>query len=207
MFERHQPMKENSTPVRKTKVIVLSGPSGVGKTTLCNRIVEIRDDIKYSISATSRPKRPGEKHGREYYFYTETDFKKSIALNMFVEYAEVHGHLYGTPKKFLENMLDQRFHVIMDVDVHGARSLMDEYPYPEGLYFFIIPPDIAELERRLRQRNTDPTDEIKNRLATAREELKYRTDYQFVIENRDLEQTLEQILETIDRETVQQDGS
>jgi guanylate kinase len=119
---------------------------------------------------------------------------------MFIEYAEVHGHLYGTPKNHLEQMLNQGFHMIMDVDVNGAQSLMQKYPYPHGLYFFIIPPDIAELERRLRMRNTDPTEEIQNRLATALEELKYRDDYQFVFENKNLEQTLEQVVATIDKE-------
>ena len=164
----------------------------------------MRHDIRYSISATSRPKRPGEEHGREYFFYTREDFKKHINEHIFIEYAEVHGHLYGTPKQFLEQQLMLGLHVIMDVDVHGAQTLMQEYPYPQALYFFIIPPDIVELERRLRQRNTDATNEIQNRLKKAAEELKYKDDYQFVIENRDLEQTLKQVLSTIDKELSKQ---
>lgn len=183
------------------RLIVLSGPSGVGKTTLCKRIVDIRDDIVYSISATSRPKRKGEKEGREYFFLTKTEFESWIDKGRFIEYAEVHGHLYGTPKQFLEDTTHTGLHVIMDVDVHGARTLMNAYPYPSGLYFFIIPPDIAELERRLLQRNTDATHEIQHRLANAREELKYKNDYQFVIENKDLEESLTRILATIDHET------
>ena len=176
----------------------------MGKTTLCNRIVRLRDDIAYSISATSRPKRPGEEHGREYYFYTKEEFQRHIDDHMFIEYAEVHGHLYGTPRSFLTQQLLQGIHVIMDVDVHGAQILMREYPYPRGLFFFIIPPDIAELERRLRSRNTDATNEIENRLEKAIDELKYKDDYQFVIENKDLEETLKLVLTTIDNEVSKQ---
>jgi guanylate kinase len=184
------------------KLIVLSGPSGVGKTTLCKRILAMRDDIIYSVSATSRPMRPGEKHGREYFFLTKAEFQRWIELEKFIEYAEVHGQLYGTPKRFLEENLTRGKHVIMDVDVRGARTLMGVFPYPSGLYFFIIPPDIAELERRLLQRNTDADKEIRSRLASALEELEYRNDYQFVIENNDLEETLLDILTTIDAETA-----
>lgn len=194
----------NSTRPIQGRLIVLSGPSGVGKTTLCNRIIGMRGNIKYSISATSRPRRHGEKNGREYFFLSAAEFAEWIEQDRFIEYAKVHGHLYGTPRRFLEKTMEQGSHVIMDVDVLGARTLMQSYPYPSGLYFFIIPPDIAELERRLLQRNTDANSEIKYRLAKAREELQYKDDYQFVMENNDLEETLEQVLATIDRETAKE---
>ncbi|MBN2621170.1 guanylate kinase [candidate division WOR-3 bacterium] len=194
-------MTGSPVPLIPGRLIVLSGPSGVGKTTLCSRIVSMREDIKYSISATSRPRRQGEKNGREYFFLSKREFAKWIEQNRFIEYAEVHGHLYGTPRCFLEQTMEQGLHVIMDVDVLGARILMQRYPYPFGLYFFIIPPDIAELERRLLLRNTDANSEIKYRLAKAQEELRYKEDYQFIIENKDLEKTLEQVLAMIDQET------
>jgi guanylate kinase len=194
-------MPDNTQREIPGRLIVLSGPSGVGKTTLCSCIVRMRGDIKYSISATSRPRRQGEKNGREYFFLSKPEFAEWIKQDRFIEYAEVHGHLYGTPKRFLEQTIEHGLHVIMDVDVFGARTLMQRYPYPSGLYFFIIPPDIAELERRLLQRNTDANSEIKYRLAKAREELQYKDDYQFIIENKDLEKTLEQVLATIDHET------
>ena len=184
--------------MNRGKLIVLSGPSGVGKTTICKRIIKERSDVRYSISATSRPRRKDEKDGREYIFLTRDEFKEWIEEDRFIEYAEVHGNLYGTPRKELEENLKKGFNVLMDVDVKGAKRLMKFYP--DGLYFFIIPPDIAELERRLLKRNTDENRVIKDRLKRALEELKYKSDYKYVIENRDLEATIEKIKKIIERE-------
>lgn len=181
------------------KLIVLSGPSGVGKTTLCKKIIERRSDIRYSISATSRPMRRDEKNGREYFFLSEREFKEWIERGFFIECAVVHNYLYGTPKKYLEDNLGNGYHVIMDVDVQGAKKLMKLYP--DGIFVFVIPPDVVELEKRLQKRNTDKNEEIQSRLATALEELKYKNDYKHVIENRDLEDTVSKILSIIENET------
>ena len=183
---------------KQGKLIVLSGPSGVGKTSICKEILNLRSDIRYSVSATSRPIRQGEKNNREYIFLTESEFKDWIKKDRFVEYACVHGNLYGTPRQTLENTLNKRYHVLMDIDVHGARVLMQSNP--DGLYFFIIPPDFAELEQRLIKRNTDKNEVIKNRLAKAFEELSYKNDYKYIIENRDLARTVQQILSIIEKE-------
>ena len=183
---------------KRGKLIVLSGPSGVGKTTICQRILNARSDIQYSISATSRPMREGEENNREYIFITESEFNDWIAKGLFIEYARVHGNLYGTLKKNLEDNLSGGHHVLMDIDVQGARVLMNSYP--NGLYFFIIPPNFAELEQRLIKRNTDKNEVIKNRLAKAFEELKYKQDYKYIIENRDLDDTVAEILEIINIE-------
>ena len=180
------------------KVIVLSGPSGVGKTTICDRILAERPDVRYSVSATSRPKRTVEKDGREYIFLSTEEFKQWIAQGRFVEYAEVYGNLYGTPKKSLEDGLNTGFNILMDVDVHGAKRLMNLYP--NGIYFYIIPPDIAELERRLKKRDTDEDEVIKNRIAKAMHELEYRKDYRHVIENKNLQTTVRRILKIIEDE-------
>ncbi len=177
---------------------MLSGPSGVGKTTICEKLLSARSDLRYSISATSRPKRKVEKDGREYIFLTKEEFKKWIRQGFFVEYAEVYGNYYGTPKKPLEDLLNKGLHVLMDVDVQGAKNLMKVYP--GGIYFFIIPPDIAELERRLKKRDTDEDEVIKNRLSKALEELKYEKDYRHVIENKNLETTVTTILRVIEKE-------
>ncbi len=181
------------------KLIVLSGPSGVGKTTLCKKIIKRRSDIRYSISATSRPMRRDEKNGREYFFLSEKEFKEWIERGLFIECAVVHNYLYGTPKKYLEENLSNGYHVIMDVDVQGAKKLMKLYP--DGIFVFVIPPDVVELEKRLQKRNTDKNEEIQSRLATALEELKYKNDYKHVIENRDLEDTVREILSIIENET------
>ncbi len=184
------------------RLIVLSGPSGVGKTSICQRILNARSDIRYSVSATSRAMREGEENNREYIFITESEFKDWIEKNLFIEYALVHGNLYGTLKKNLEDTLVSGYHVLMDIDVQGARVLMDAYP--NGLYFFIVPPDFAELEQRLIKRNTERNDVIKNRLAKAFEELRYKEDYKYIIENRDLDDTVSKILTIIDNELGEQ---
>lgn len=183
---------------KRGKLIVLSGPSGVGKTSICQRMLNSRSDIRYSVSVTSRPMRQGEKNNREYIFLTEAEFKDWIEKERFVEYAWVHGNLYGTPRHTLENTLNKGHHVLMDIDVHGARVLMNSYP--DGLYFFIVPPDFAELEQRLIKRNTDKNEVIKNRLAKAFEELSYKNDYKYIIENRDLARTVQEILLIIEKE-------
>jgi len=180
------------------KLFVLSGPSGVGKTTIYKRILECCPDIVYSVSATSRPKRKNEEEGREYIFLTKSEFKQWIHKGLFVEYAEVHGNLYGTPKQFLDESLGKGCHVLMDVDVKGARKLMELYP--GGIYIFIAPPDFEELKKRLLKRNTDKDEAIENRLVTALEELKHRHKYNYVIENRDLEQTVEKVFSIIKKE-------
>ncbi|MEO0123574.1 MAG: guanylate kinase [candidate division WOR-3 bacterium] len=185
---------------KRAKLIVISGPSGVGKTTICNEIVARRKDIVYSISATSRAKRKGEVNGREYFFLTEKEFKRWIAEGKFAEYAIVHGHYYGTPKDFLEKNLKNGFHVLMDIDVQGAKKLMPLYP--DGIYIFVLPPDFAELKKRLIKRNTDNEKEIENRLKTATKELKYMKDYKYVVKNINLEETITEILKIIDRETI-----
>ena len=184
--------------MNKGTLVVLSGPSGVGKTTLCKKILDARQDIRYSVSATSRPIRRGEEDGREYIFLSGHEFEEWIKLGKFIEYAEVHGSFYGTPKAALEDMLCRGFNVLMDVDVTGARNLMKLYP--DALYFFIIPPDFRELEQRLKKRNTERDDAIKNRLCRALEELQYKNDFKHIIENRDIDETVKRILTVISTE-------
>ncbi len=183
---------------KRGKLFVLSGPSGVGKTTIYKRILECCPDIVYSVSATSRLKRKDEEEGREYIFLAESEFRQWIDKGLFVEYAEVHGNLYGTPKQFLDKSLSKGCHVLMDVDVKGAGKLMALYP--NGIYIFIAPPHFEELKKRLLKRNTDKDEAIENRLATALEELKYKHKYKYVIENCDLEDTIEKVLAIIKKE-------
>lgn len=184
---------------RVGKLIILSGPSGVGKTTICNKIIQQRSDIVYSISATSRQRRKGEKHGREYYFLSEDEFKNWIKQEKFVEYAIVHGNYYGTPREFLEENLKKGLNVLMDIDVQGAKKLMNLYP--DGIFIFLLPPNFDELKKRLLKRNTDDEKEISNRLKTAEEEMKYMRDYRYVVKNENLEETVTEILKIIDKET------
>ncbi len=184
--------------MNRGRIIVLSGPSGVGKTTICDRILAGRSDVRYSVSATSRSKRTVEKNGREYIFLSADEFRQWITQDRFVEYAEVYGNFYGTPRKSLEIGLSAGYNILMDVDVQGARRLMNLYP--DGIFFYIMPPDIAELERRLKRRDTDKDEVIKKRIAKAKQELEYRKDYKYVIENNDLQMTISKILGIIEDE-------
>lgn len=184
--------------MNKGRIIVLSGPSGVGKTTICNRLLASRSDLRYSVSATSRPKRSVEKNGREYIFMDTAEFRQKIEEGFFIEYAEVYGNYYGTPVAALEQGLSSGYNILMDVDVQGARKLMDHYP--DGIFIFIMPPDIAELERRLKKRDTDHDAVIRKRLANARRELAYKDDYHYVIENRDLDETFARIASIVEHE-------
>ena len=182
------------------KLIVLSGPSGVGKTSLCERILKNNSRMRYSVSATSRPRRKGERNGREYIFLTERTFEKWIAQNKFIEHARVHGNLYGTPRKFLIDSLNKGRDVLMDVDVQGGKSLMKEFP--DGIMIFILPPNYAELRKRLINRRTDHLHIIKSRLRRARQELRYKKDYDYTVVNRDLNRTVRQIIKIINSEKM-----
>ncbi|MBE0433874.1 guanylate kinase [candidate division WOR-3 bacterium] len=184
--------------MNRGRIIVLSGPSGVGKTTICERLLASRSDLRYSVSATSRPKRLVEKSGREYIFMGPSEFKEKIRDGYFAEYAEVYGNYYGTPAGALEQGLSAGYNILMDVDVQGGRKLM--HLYPDGIFIFIMPPDIAELERRLKKRDTDHDTVIKKRLANARRELAYKVDYRYVIENKDLEETIARIMGIVENE-------
>jgi guanylate kinase len=184
--------------LNRGRIIVVLGPSGVGKTTICKKILKHRSDVRFSISATSRPQRKDEKNYREYIFLSEKEFRKWIEEGRFIEYAEVHGNMYGTPKNALEENLNEGNHVLLDVDVKGALNLMKLYP--DGIYFFIVPPGIKELEERLRRRNTDETSTIIKRLANAVEEFKHAGKFKHVIENRTLNEAVEDILSIIEKE-------
>ncbi len=183
---------------KKPKLIVISGPSGVGKTTICNEIIARRKDIVYSISATSRQKRKGEVNGREYFFLSSDEFQRWIKQGRFVEYAKVHGNYYGTPREFLEENLKEGKSVLLDIDVQGAKKLMKIYP--DGIYIFILPPDFDELKNRLKKRNTDDDKVIEKRLKNASNELKYLSDYKYAVKNIVLEETIKEILGIIDEE-------
>jgi guanylate kinase len=121
-----------------------------------------------------------------------------VEQGVFIEYAEVYGNLYGTPKKPLEAMLERGLHVLLDIDVQGAKRLMKIYP--DGIYFFIVPPDVAELERRLKKRDTDRDEVIRNRLAKSLEELNYMSDYKYIIENKNIDATVSKILSVVEQE-------
>lgn len=185
--------------IRRGRIIVISGPSGVGKTTICDRILERRRDIGYSVSATSRPRRKGERSGREYYFLPETLFKDWIKKGRFIEWAIVHGYRYGTPRQYLDRQLVSGRHVLLDVDVQGGKSL--KRLYKNGVFIFIKPPSFRELRKRLLNRRTENQDDLKTRLAAVWREIKCRKDYGHTVINDDRDRTVDRILSIIEKET------
>ncbi|MCU0608976.1 MAG: guanylate kinase [Chitinispirillaceae bacterium] len=157
--------------VRKGKIIVFSAPSGAGKNTLIDHVRETVPDMVYSISATTRQPRPGEVDGRNYIFLSEDEFRRRIDRQEFAEWALVHGHYYGTPRSMIDATIAAGKHIIMDIDVAGKKKF--DVVYPEAFGILILPPSIAELERRLRARQTDDEATIRLRLANAKNEIAF----------------------------------
>ena len=164
--------------------LVLSGPSGVGKTSVVGHLLSRGGDIVFSVSATTRPRREGESDGREYLFYDEERFRRGVESGEFVEHASVHGRWYGTPRAPLEAALARGQIVILDVDVQGGRSL--RHACPDGVFVFVYPPSLEVLEARLRGRATDAPQVIAERLANAPGEMARYVEYDYVIVNDDL---------------------
>lgn len=166
-------------------LVVLSGPSGAGKNTLLSAVLPRIPDLKYSVSATTRPPRPGEKDGVDYFFLQESEFQAKIAAGEFLEWAEFAGYRYGTPRRFVEECLEQGLTVITDINIEGARQIKKNLP--SGVFVFLLPPSIQELQKRLHARGTDSSEAIDRRLKIALEEMAAIVDYDYWILNRDLE--------------------
>ena len=172
------------------KLVVLSGPSGAGKTTIAKHL-EKHANLRPSISATTRARRPNEVDGEDYFFLTREQFRAWIDQGQFIEFAEVFGNLYGTPHKGLEAIQAQGFHPLLDVDVQGCAQLR-KMGYP-GVYIFISVPDPATLRRRLQQRGT-PADEIERRVARYEMEMSQRKQlYDHEVENQDLNRAIAEV--------------
>jgi guanylate kinase len=179
----------------KKKLLVISGPSGVGKGTVLKEVFKNRTDIKYSVSCTTRKPREGEENGIHYFFLTQAEFKKEIENNNFLEWAEFSGNYYGTNKNFVLKTLNDGYHVILEIETQGALQVKEKMP--DCTMIFIAPPSIEELEKRLRGRNTETEDAIKKRLSIVETELKRSTLYDFVVVNEDVNKAAAEITEII----------
>jgi guanylate kinase len=174
-------------------LLVVSGPSGSGKTTLCRQLADAGEAI-YSVSATTRAPRPGEVHGRDYFFLSESEFEKSIALDEFFEHARVHGNLYGTLKSFVKENLERGIDVLMDIDVEGAaqvRACQDELVRRCHTDVFILPPSVESLKERLANRGTEDADKLALRLKNALTEIDHWHEYDYALVSGSREQDLE----------------
>jgi guanylate kinase len=182
----------------KGLIFVISAPSGAGKTTICRHLSQNRKKLKYSVSCTTRPRRAGEKNGIDYYFMTERDFKSSVKKHGFAEWACVHGHYYGTPRKALDTLLGRGIDVIMDIDVQGGLKI--KRAYPEAVLVFVMAPSYRELERRLKARNKDSEQVIAKRMRNARLELKSLPRYEYLVINDKLKDAEADVASIIDAE-------
>ncbi len=165
-----------------SKLIVLSAPSGAGKTTLCKKLLEEFDELILSISTTTRAPRGREKNGVEYFFVTKEAFQKKIDSSRFAEWAEVHGNFYGTSKDFIDQAHADGKSLLLDIDVQGAESLRKSYPH-QTVTIFIRPPSMEELEKRLRARGTESEDKIQTRLKNAATEMGQMNLFDHVVVN------------------------
>jgi guanylate kinase len=180
--------------------IVLSSPSGGGKTTITEMLLERRHDVGYSVSCTTRRPRDGEVDGRDYYFIARDDFLARQSKGAFAESAEVHGNLYGTLRAEVERVFASRRHVIMDIDVQGATQFATAYP--ESVLIFLLPPSAETLLARLAGRGTEDRSEFVQRVRGAREELKAVSFYHYAVVNDDLENTYHLVSSIVDTESV-----
>lgn len=168
---------------QKGKLFVISGPSGAGKSTVVAKAIAARDDVCFSVSVTTRDPRNGEIDGKDYYFIDEVRFDEMVRNDELLEHAEYVGCHYGTPRAFVEQRLNEGKNVLLDIEVQGALKVHNKMP--EAVMAFVIPPSLAELERRLRSRGTDCEEKIEARLHRAREEYAAATFYDYIIINDD----------------------
>jgi guanylate kinase len=172
-------------------LIVVSGPSGVGKNTIISNLFTRIPGLKYSISATTRAPRLNENDGQHYFFLTEDEFTKRIEANDFLEWAKVYQHYYGTPRSYVEEMLDSGVNLVLDIDVQGAAQI--KKALPEAILIFLSPPSLIELKQRLIGRKTELESEIMLRLQYIETELKAVSEYDYFIVNREIDLTCQQI--------------
>ena len=186
---------------KQGKLLIVSGPSGAGKSTICREVAR-RKDVFLSISATTRARGKGEVDGRDYWFITRQEFEKRIEQDLFLEYAEVFGNLYGTPADVVEKALGEGRTVILEIDVQGARKVKERHP--EAVMIFILPPSESELASRLADRGRETASAAKVRLGQASREIaEAAKNYQYRVVNAELEKAIEEVIGIIDCKTVE----
>ena len=184
----------------KKLLFVVSGPSGVGKSTLCSHILQSIPEIRLAISYTTRPPRTGETNGKEYRFISETEFRTKVEEQAFAEWAEVYGQLYGTPWKELKQELGAQTDILLDIDIQGARQVMKTLR--KAVTIFILPPSLDTLKTRLSGRGTDSSAEQDRRFQKSQEEMKHYSEYQYSIRNETLDQAIRELSSVITAERI-----
>ena len=184
--------------MRKGLLILISGPSGTGKGTVCDLLRQKHPEISYSISATTRQPRPGEQDGVNYYFYTKEKFREMIDQGQLLEWAEVYGNFYGTPKQKVLDRLEAGEDILLEIDTQGALNVMKVMP--DGLFIFLLPPSLEELAARLKGRGTETEESLHRRLGAAVDEIKLAAKYRYVVVNDKVEDAQETIAKIIEAE-------
>lgn len=183
--------------------IVVSGPSGVGKTTLCHGLLSRDRQLVFSISVTTRKPRETEVHGKDYFFISHDEFERMRRAGELAEWAFVHGQFYGTPKKWLDQKLSEGLSVLLDIDVQGGVQIMKAYP--RSVSIFVVPPSFAVLEQRLRGRGSDDDESVRLRLANAMEEMEYIDRYGFIVVNDTIEDAIARMQSIVFAERLRRD--
>ena len=170
---------------KKGVLLVISGPSGAGKGTICKALLEKHKDIYLSVSATTREPREGEVHGVNYFFTTKEDFLKKVEEGDFLEHAEVYGNYYGTPKSSVQKMLDEGRDVILEIDIQGALKVKENWE--EGIFIFILPPSMEELKQRIIKRGSETPESLMTRFKSAYKEINYISKYNYAVVNDEID--------------------
>ncbi len=198
-------MPAQERPTRRGLLIILSSPSGAGKTTLARRLLAIDPNVSFSVSATTRLPRPGEVDGREYHFVTRDEFLAMVDRGELLEHAEVFGNLYGSPRGPIETAMAEGRDTLFDIDWQGGQQIRNSPLGREVVSIFILPPSMAELERRLRTRGQDSGEVIAGRMARSMAEVSHWAEYDYVLVNRDLDATEAQVREIVEVERLRRD--
>ena len=188
------------TKKNKGNLIIISGPSGVGKGTICEQLLKDTDSISLSVSATTRQPRPIDVDGVTYFFKTTDEFKSMIDRGEFLEWAQYGKNYYGTPLKPVTDKLNQGIDVLLEIEVQGALQVMENYP--DGIYIFIAPPDVETLHKRLTGRGTETPEEIEKRISAADNELAMQNKYTYVVINDVLEDAVQSVKDIISSRSV-----
>lgn len=190
---------------RRGLLIILSSPSGAGKSTLTRKLLEWDPNFRFSISATTRPPRPGEEHGREYYFLDRAEFEGLIESDGMLEHAQVFGNFYGSPRKPVEQAVEAGQDVLFDIDWQGGQQIRNSALKNDVVSIFILPPSIAELERRLKTRAQDSDEVIAGRMQKSRDEISHWAEYDYVLVNRDVDAAYAELQAIIMAERLRRD--
>jgi len=192
-------------PLRRGLLLILSSPSGAGKSTLARRLMEWDSTIRFSVSATTRSPRPGEEDGREYYFRSRQDFEDLVSTGQMLEHAEVFGNFYGSPRGPVETAMAEGRDTLFDIDWQGGQQIRNSALGRDVVSVFILPPSIAELERRLRGRAQDSDAVIAGRMEKSQSEISHWAEYDYVLVNDDIDSTFKDLLTILQAERLRRD--